>query len=247
MSLRALTQGGGGAGGYSASIFITGLDENSTLTAVKDGKTVNGVWNGAENRFEITIKDYGLWTVTAINGAKVATQNVLVDAAVEFEIEMMYGLIYDNGIEYVPLQYNVVSLNGGGVCENNGTNIVLKYNRGRNIGDYSSYAEAIFATKKAYDLSMYSTLKISGNNVVYPRLFRFAYSKTGVVLPTNTNGGNRGDLVEQSIIQPSNGDFTVSFDVSSIDFAFIHIGTVTNDGYGGGDTPYTTVSRVWCE
>lgn len=42
MSLRVLTQGGGG--GEFASIFITGLDENSTVTATKGGKTVQGKW-----------------------------------------------------------------------------------------------------------------------------------------------------------------------------------------------------------
>lgn len=43
MSLRVMTQGGG-TGGATASIFVTGLDENSTVTAAKDGKTVKGKW-----------------------------------------------------------------------------------------------------------------------------------------------------------------------------------------------------------
>ena len=36
----------------------------------------------------ITIKDYGLWTVTATNGEETTTQDVLVDAAVEFTIPL---------------------------------------------------------------------------------------------------------------------------------------------------------------
>jgi hypothetical protein len=42
MSLRVMTQGGG-TGGASASIFVTGLSEADTVTATKDGKPVNGV------------------------------------------------------------------------------------------------------------------------------------------------------------------------------------------------------------
>ncbi len=89
MSLNVLTQGGG-AGGESASIFVTGLDENSTVTAAKDGKVLQGKWNSAESRFEITIKEYGMWAVEATNGTNTATQDVLVDAAVTFEISMGY-------------------------------------------------------------------------------------------------------------------------------------------------------------
>ena len=36
----------------------------------------------------IPIKEYGMWTVTATNGEKTATQDVLVDAAIEFAIPM---------------------------------------------------------------------------------------------------------------------------------------------------------------
>ena len=43
MSLTVLTQGGG-TGGASASIFITGLSETDTVTATKGNKTVNGKW-----------------------------------------------------------------------------------------------------------------------------------------------------------------------------------------------------------
>ena len=43
MSIEVLTQGGG-AGGESASIFVTGLSESDTVSATKDGKTVQGKW-----------------------------------------------------------------------------------------------------------------------------------------------------------------------------------------------------------
>lgn len=47
------------------------------------------------------IKSYGTWAVTATNGEKTKTQDVLVDAAVEYEIEMSYVLwLYRDGEEF---------------------------------------------------------------------------------------------------------------------------------------------------
>lgn len=95
MSLRVLTQGGGAGGGESASIFVTGLSESDTVTAVLNEKTMSCVWNNAESRFEITgIKKYGMVTVTATNGENITTKNVLVDMALVYEIEMGYEPSY---------------------------------------------------------------------------------------------------------------------------------------------------------
>ena len=90
-------------GGFFPSILVTGLSKSDTVTATKDGVTMLGVWNSTESRFDITkIKELGTWTVTATNGAKTITQDVLVDAAVEFEIEMSYTLwLYRAGDECV--------------------------------------------------------------------------------------------------------------------------------------------------
>ena len=38
------------------------------------------------------IRDFGTWTVTATNGTKTATQDVLVDVITEYEITMAYRL-----------------------------------------------------------------------------------------------------------------------------------------------------------
>ena len=101
MSLNVLTQGGG-AGGKSASIFITGLSEADVVTATKDGKTLHGRWTG--NRHEISpIKSYGMWTISATNGEQAKTQDVFVDAALDYEIAMSYTpnylMLYDFGDE----------------------------------------------------------------------------------------------------------------------------------------------------
>ena len=89
-------------GGFFPSILVTGLSETDTVTAMKDGKTVNGVWSSTESRFEISkIRELGTWTVTATDGSKTATQDVLVDAATEYEILMdLYKLwLYREGEE----------------------------------------------------------------------------------------------------------------------------------------------------
>lgn len=50
---------------------------------------------------EITIKDYGMWTVTATNGEKTTTQDVLVDAAMDYEVYLPYILwLYREGEEF---------------------------------------------------------------------------------------------------------------------------------------------------
>ena len=90
-----------GAGGATASIFVTGLSETDTVTATNGSKTKTGVWtqkpNPASHGFLIDkIKDYGTWTVTATNGTKTATQDVLVDSADVFETVISYRDIDEN-------------------------------------------------------------------------------------------------------------------------------------------------------
>lgn len=102
MSLSVKTQGG--VVGMTASIFVTGLSESDTVTASYGDKTKGAVWNSDENRHEITgIAECGMWTVTATNGEDTITQDVLVDCACNYEIEMSYTtnylMLYDYGDE----------------------------------------------------------------------------------------------------------------------------------------------------
>lgn len=74
-----------GAGGESASILVTGLNEADTVTATNGIKTIIGKWKG--NGFKINqIKSYGTWTVSNGDGTKAA--DVLIDAAAEFEVAL---------------------------------------------------------------------------------------------------------------------------------------------------------------
>lgn len=92
------------SGGMTASIFVTGLSESDTVTASYGDKTKVAVWNSTESRHEITgIADRGLWTVTATSGEDTVTNDVLIDTAAEFEVEMTfdvnYLMLYDFGDE----------------------------------------------------------------------------------------------------------------------------------------------------
>lgn len=47
-----------GAGGESASIFVTGLSETDTVTATKDGKTITGKWTQKLNPASVVLDGY---------------------------------------------------------------------------------------------------------------------------------------------------------------------------------------------
>ena len=76
-----------GAGGEKASIVVT-APAGSTVTCttpagiVLTAAEVNGTWAFAK------LKVYGTYTITATNGTITATQDVLVDAADVFFVEV---------------------------------------------------------------------------------------------------------------------------------------------------------------
>ena len=198
MSLEVLTHGGGG--GESASIFITGLSESDVVTATKDGKTVNGKWNSTASRFEVTkIKEYGMWTVTATNGDKTTTQDVLVDAAVEYEIEMVYILfLYREGDEceeitggWVTDGYSYEGYNFNAPTRNSNS---IYYNLPQTYG----YTQGL-GTANKIDLTGYSKLKMRGmrtNGAYHPTLLcdsskaMSGYSGTAMVGAGTTSVNN---------------------------------------------------------
>ena len=84
----------GGAGGASASIFVSGneLQSTDTVYAEKGINRANGVWNSQRNGFEISpIEEYGDWNVTVIHNGYAKVIGVTVDAADEFEIAVSFS------------------------------------------------------------------------------------------------------------------------------------------------------------
>lgn len=106
MSLSVKTQGGGG---FFPSIFVTGLSETDTVYATMGSKTMYGKWETRTvDETEVSgflispLRELGVWTVTATNGEKTATQDVLIDVATEYEVEMNlanYMMLYYFGDE----------------------------------------------------------------------------------------------------------------------------------------------------
>lgn len=99
MSISILNRGA--SGGMTASIIVKGLGEADTVTASNGSKTKNGVWNATDGYHEINgITDLGLCTVTATNGEKTTTQDVLIEVIGLYEIEMEYRFyLYNEGDE----------------------------------------------------------------------------------------------------------------------------------------------------
>ena len=237
-----------GSGGESASIFITGLSETDTVTATNGIKTIIGKWKG--NGFKINqIKLYGTWTITATDGIRTATRHVIVNAAVEYSINMSFNILYENGKIYIPLSFSVTSANGQIV--NTGSVLDIQYARGQGLGSYNSYAEGVIYTNDVIDLTGYSTLYVSGVNIVYGRAMSLLCNNSeSTIIPTNTAGGSRDGLnwlSNKSEYVTSNTEFTYSADISGITSARLYIRSLTDNGHGGGDNIHLTISKIWLE
>lgn len=78
-----------GAGGESASIFVTGLSETDTVTATKGGKTVVGKWTQKPNPVAHGLPDgYTELSFIKSDGSQCINTNILMDGEntiVEFE------------------------------------------------------------------------------------------------------------------------------------------------------------------
>lgn len=116
--MSAIFKTQGGSGGFFPSIFVTGLLETDTAYATMGSKTVYGKWETRTvDETEVSgflispLREFGTWTVTATDGEKTKTADVLVDVATEFEIEIdLYKLwLYREGEENESIGLTVVS------------------------------------------------------------------------------------------------------------------------------------------
>lgn len=152
-----------GNSGETASIFVTGLSATDTVTATKDGKTYSGEWNGTAWVF-LKLKEYGTYTITATDGTNTATQDVLVDMATQYDIQISYfnGLkLYWYGDEcedvtggYVSTQHTTPQ-GSGGTFNKNTTSIYVKGTSAYSCGEYGC------RTSNKIDFSQYKTLHIN--------------------------------------------------------------------------------------
>lgn len=244
MSLEVLTMGGGGE---TASIFVTGLSGSDIVTATKDGKTVKGVWNSSESRFEFMgIKSYGMWTVTATNGEQSVYKNVLVDAAVDYEIVIRYSLyLYDQGDECeevtggwvtqalgLQTEYNVPE---APTLTKNATNMVLSRTYGQ------PYCCGIILPKNKIDFTGYKTINAivdfgglaSDNNVIFRGYF--IKDKLGAVCADGVQWFGFGNNV------PAETNKAMSYNISSYDGMFVPY--IAMYSFSGS----LTIRKIWLE
>lgn len=83
---------GGDSGGFYPSVFITGLYETDTVSMAGEGKTYIPKWttvNGVSGWYFPKITKLGTYTIIATDGTNTATEEILIDAAIEFEIAVM--------------------------------------------------------------------------------------------------------------------------------------------------------------
>lgn len=266
MSAIFKTQGGGE--GFFASILVKGFGASDTVSATNGSKTKTGVWNAAEARHEITkIADLGMWTVTATNGEKIITQDVLVDAAAEFSIEMAYRTyLYNAGDECVDVTGGwVFAITYGTVqpVTNPGTqsnqwvydsasqasgNENTKQKNADNIYMAVTIAEttislATVCAASAVDMTPYTKLKVvaePGSDFVFGG--RTRYKWPGAAL--TGWGGDDSDIVFQS--QGTWDDDTCTLDISGVSGA-VNLALLIG-GYGGVyTTGFARIHQIWLE
>ena len=92
-----------GAGGESASIVVTAPTGSMVKCTTPSGIVLtatetSGTWTFAK------LKVYGTYTVSASNGTKTVTKDILVDSAVEYTIKISYALwLYKDGDEFTDM------------------------------------------------------------------------------------------------------------------------------------------------
>jgi len=112
------------------------------------------------------IRDFGTWTVTATNGTRTATQDVLVDVITEYEIKMVYRLyLYNEGDECEDVTGGWAT---GTFCNSSGSYTWTNRNGVKNSDNlllempYHSGAIDLcaFFTQTKVDFSAYSSINI---------------------------------------------------------------------------------------
>lgn len=158
----------------------------------------------------IKIKEYGLWTVTATNGEKTTTQDVLVDAAVEYEIEMGYRLwLYREGEEFE-------DVTGGWLPYSSGT----------------QQQYAVFQTKNEIDTTQYEYL-----HAIYQRYDGTTINvgmSNGLVRPSGTKvndwfGWYSRFATGVAVSEPS--ELVIPLDEKTVRSGYITVGNTGDTGY----------------
>ena len=170
------------------------------------------------------LKEYGAYTITATSGTDTVTQDVLVDMATQYNIEMSYKLyLYNLGdeCESVTGGWQTVKWRGGLSSLTANKKSDHLYSKG--VSNTASYSANFgWSTSNKVDLTGYDTLKakISGGDYYYNMGARIGVSDTKK--SESTNSSTSSDITfaastqMTTIIKDETNFEEVSVDISSI-------------------------------
>lgn len=196
--------------------FVAGPEIPEYIEVITEGKTVIGSWTEDSDNLSYflisPIKQYGVWTVTATNGEQTDIQDVLVDAAMDYEIKMGYILwLYREGDECEDVTggwtsdgyYEAESIPCTPAVKND-NNIYLE-----TLSSYN-YAYACCGTVNEIDVTNYSKLYVEKMSLQYIN------SPYVAILPTGTKIFN-GNTVASTSADTVVGEKEITFvDISSV-------------------------------
>ena len=185
------------------------------------------------------IRNTGIWTVTATDGEKTTTQDVLVDVIAEYEIEMSYFSVlwlYREGDECIDVTggWTGNTYDGRGSVAKNSDHLSAVTNN-------APYANAGFCTNELIDFTGYHTLnieyelsgKVSGN------FFGFSSSKP-------TSNDDIWSFSSGNAVTVSTNNGKLSLDISSFSGSFYvrYASRHTSSEYGSSNWK---AYNIWLE
>jgi hypothetical protein len=226
----------GGNGGETASIFITGLSETDTVTAVNpSGNTISAEWDGTAWVFA-KLKEYGTYTVTATDDTNTATQDVLIDVATQYDIEMNYfdGKLYWLGDSIDSITGGWQTLKGGKSESTSSYPYIYANMEEREDSLYcvmSSKGQSILTTVKPISIEEFSTLNIQFSAVASGETL--GYIDVSIVAADSVEDNMLWNVLGDDFIIAKTGwnlgqslnisNKTVSLDISNISGKYIGI------------------------
>jgi hypothetical protein len=185
------------------------------------------------------IKEYGMYTVTATNGEKTKTQDVLVDAAIGYEIAIAYKLyLYNAGdeCEDVTGGWGVYALNENVASVKNATNMYLSTTRNSG-GQNRNRANTLAKVDVTNFNKLYFELSNTGNTTTETHYFR----SFGLVSTLPVSGGDTSNYI---------GNCYVNYALTDDGVKEIDISDVAGEYYicfFQGITRNTQIDRVWLD
>lgn len=179
------------------------------------------------------IRDFGTWTVTATDGTKTATQDVLVDVITEYEIEMNYKLwLYRDGDE-------CEDVTGGW------TNSGYTYNGSANQA-VTKYSDSMYATTHIGDsltAGIVNPVDVTNYSTLFAEVMRTDSSNLFQPWIGIASDKSLSDKLVTPSVSSANVKETLSIDITSLTgnkyVAFVH--SNANDSGSG------YVYKVWLE